>query len=399
MPVKKRSKSSVRVTAFCSSQALKKNFRALAKRAGRLSLLPMVKAGAYGHGIEWVVKTLHKEPSFFRKINGFGVATFSEAESVREVLGSQALERVVLFSGAMPWTRENQNRCVRSNITPVIGSLQDLEIFLRLKGDLCVPSYELKFNTGMNRLGIRCEAWSQVEALFHKAKKLRAVNDPQGVFSHLAAAEVPSHAVSRLQLKLFKNIIPIWKHAFPHAKLHLGNSAALWNSKAFELREHTDLVRPGLALYGIRPFPEAQASDIKQVMEVYAPIAQIAEVRAGECVGYGAHFQVPRHSRVRKIAILAAGYGDGVPRSLESHGHVRMGNQLATFAGRISMDLSTVLIPEFMSRSVKLPSWVEIFGRKVDIWKQAEAAQTIPYELLTSLSARVERKYDDRNPG
>lgn len=406
MPVKWPVKTDHRVTAFCSARALKQNFRALVKRAKGSSVLPMVKANAYGHGLEWAVQTLNSEVGFRGKIDGFGVATFSEAEMVRRILKSKASPRVVLFSGAMPWTRENQDRCVQSKITPVISSLRDLELFLRERGDHFVPSYELKFNTGMNRLGIRCDEWSAVETVFQNVKRTRSVKSPAGVFSHLAVAENADHVVSKIQLQQFKNLVPEWRRLFPGVKLHLGNSAALWNASAFELAEHTEIVRPGLSLYGIRPFPEAQAKDLKPVMELCAPVVQIIEVQPGESVGYGAQFQVPQANRTadhdlndsaRRIAILAAGYGDGVPRALENKGRVSFGKTLEPFAGRISMDLSAIVASQHAPQKVlqKSGDWVEIFGHTVDIWNQAEAAGTIPYEFLTSLAARVERKYDD----
>ncbi len=381
---------STHAVAELSSQALISNFRAIREMAGGQSLVPMVKANAYGHGAEWVLQTLRSETGIF----GFGVATLEEGAAARQSLGVKGRKhQVLVFSGTLPWTEEKGNYCEEHHLTPVIASEEDWRIFFKAGWPSRI-AYQLKFNTGMNRLGIPVYYASKIK------KDLReqpASWHPQGIFSHLAIGEQPQVALSRLQRERFEHIRSELSGVLPSALFHLANSSGIWNQKLWRLEGLTDLVRPGLSLYGIPPWAGAPLRGIHPVMTVRAPVVMIHTLKPGESVGYGATYRVTG-SAAEKIAILGVGYGDGLHRTLSGAskgegpgqgGWVSLGLRLEPVLGLVSMDLCAVRC----GASVKVGDWAEIMGPSLDPWAQAQAAKTIPYELLTSVSSRVQRIY------
>ena len=235
----------------------------------------------------------------------------------------------------------------------------------------------------MNRLGMSAGlAQSVVKAL--KGKPAEA--HPSGILSHLAIAEDPAHALSVSQRERFASIRNSMSGAFPAAFFHLANSAAIWNQKQWRLDELGDVVRPGISLYGAPPWDEAPMRNLSSVMELRARVIMIRKLKPGETLGYGATFKAkdPVH-----IAVLAAGYGDGLHRLWSNQGHVALNGRITKIVGTVSMDLCTVECPQ----ETKVGDWAELLGDQMDIWTQARAAGTIPYELLTSVSGRVKRIY------
>ena len=146
-------------------------------------------------------------------------------------------------------------------------------------------------------------------------------------------------------------------------------------------------MRPGLALYGIQPWAKAPLRGLKPVMRVEVRIIQIHQVAKGQGVGYGFTF---RAKAATKVGIISAGYADGIHRLLSSSGWIHAGTR-RPILGRVSMDLMAASLPS----GTEAGDWVELWGDHLDLWQQAEAARTVPYELLTSLSDRVERRYVD----
>lgn len=360
--------------------ALQDNYHAIRDMVPRQSVLPMIKADAYGHGAEWAARMLVGLPGLY----GFGVATFEEGKQIREELGPRARRtKIVVFSGAAPWTEEKGQYCERYNLTPVIATDSDWTAFLR-GGWPERLSYELKFNTGMNRLGL---SPGIIKNLIRSLRALPTEAHPDAVFSHLAMAEDPEARVSYQQLDQFIALRGEIESAFPSTHFHLANSAGIWNHKYWQIDRLTDVVRPGLSLYGVPPWPGAPARGIRPVMSFKAQVINVHQLKPGDCVGYGATFRV-EDSSVR-VAVLSAGYADGVPRQFSNQGHVWVSGGAQRFVGRVSMDLSTISCPN----STQVGEVAEILGPLVDVWAQAQLAGTIPYELLTSVSARVQRVY------
>jgi len=375
-----------RVVAEMSTQALRANYQAIAKQVDGLDLLPMVKANAYGHGAVWAARTLLN----LSQLYALGVATLQEALELRNGLGQSGRRtRIIVFSECADWNENKGQFCEQYAITPVIASEEDWTSFVRGGWNERL-SYELKFNTGMNRLGIPVSLAGRLARFF---EKLPVNAHPDGIFSHLAMAETPESHLSRQQREKFLALRTELASAVPAARFHLGNSAAIWKEKNWSLKECTDVVRPGLSLYGVLPWAGAPARGIVPVMTLKSRVISSHRLKPGETVGYGGRYKVGPKSQV--IAVVAAGYADGIHRTLSGTdsapgGYVWLRGREQRILGAVSMDMCTVS----SSPEVQVGDWVEFLGPSVDAWAQAARAGTIPYELLTSVSGRVQRVYD-----
>ena len=374
-PGSHRSKVSV------SSKALVNNFQALEALAPGKSILPMVKANAYGHGMIRVSKVLAGLPHLY----ALGVATLEEGREIREALGLKGRKvSILVFSGALPWTEEKGQFCERFRLTPVIASEEDWTSFQKRAWYSKIP-YELKFNTGMNRLGIPFSSLSRVTA---QVKRLDSEHQPQGVFSHLAMSESPRAALTLAQVEKFLAVRGAFEAISPACHFHLCNSGGIWNQKDLGISEFTDVVRSGLSLYGVVPWEGAPQRGIVPALTYEAQVIQVHLLKPGEYLGYGGTYRVPPQSKSAvRVGILGAGYADGLHRALSNQGALTIRGVACPILGRVSMDLCAVQIPSY----VKVGDWAEIIGPNSNIWQLAKSAQTIPYELLTSISQRVER--------
>lgn len=376
-----------------SRKVLLENFKAISEQAGDQALLPMIKADAYGHGAILAAKALAQA----RNLYGFGVATLDEGREVREALGAKGRSiRVMVLSGAVNWSDEKGQYCERFGLTPTIASDEDWRRFLKGKWPERLK-YHLKFNTGMNRLGMSA---GLVQQLISQLKEKPGEWRPEGVATHMAVAEDPDHALTRKQLEVFRGITSAVKSIWTDSLFHLGNSASIWNSKKLGLDGWTDIVRPGISLYGVPPWPGAPARGILPAMELRYQVIARRQIKPGESIGYGARFRV-QGTGPMEVAILGTGYADGLLRANSGvggekgnpggslgGGSVLLGGKLRRFLGIVSMDLSAVEC----DASTQVGEWAEFLGPSLDPWTQAQAAGTIPYELLTSVSRRVRRQ-------
>lgn len=372
-----------RAFAEISARALLGNYRAIAELAQGQAMIPMIKADAYGHGAEWAADLLVGMPGLY----ALGVATLEEGAAIRASLGPRGRRaRIIVFSGASHWSEEKGAYCERHGLCPVIAGDEDWKAFARGGWPERLP-YELKFNTGMNRLGM------SLGFARHVVKSLRglpASAQPQGVLTHLAMSEQALAPLTQLQVDRFRALKAELASAFPAAHFHLSNSGAIWNHKQLGLKDLTDVVRPGLALYGVPPWEGAPSRGIEPVLTFKASVIAVHQLRPGDAIGYGARFKVPsRSSEPVFAAILAAGYADGLQRVLSNQGFAWLNGKPTHFLGTVSMDLSAVAA----TAKTRLGDTAEILGHNVDPYAQAKQAGTIPYELLTSLSARVQRQY------
>ncbi|MBC7693758.1 MAG: alanine racemase [Methylotenera sp.] len=376
-----------RVIAEFSAKALVGNYRAIQELVPKQMLLPMIKANAYGHGAVWAAENLMDEKGLY----GFGVATLEEAKELRDELGPEARNlKIVIVSGCVPWTEEKGHFCEAYGLTPIIGSDEDWTRFLKGGWPGRIP-YHLKFNTGMNRLGINPAFSSQV---IRSLKALPGDSQPEGVGSHLAMGEDPTHALSLQQLDRFKALRREFSSVCPAALFHLANSSAVWNQKYWGLDGMTDFVRPGISLYGVPPWQGAPARGLTAVMTLKVSVIMTRRLKVGESLGYSGTFKVPGPKKGQKeeavhVALVSAGYADGLNRALGNSGHALLNQRLQKFLGIVSMDLGAIEC----SPQTKVGEWAQVLGPEMDPWIQARAANTIPYELLTSVSRRVKRIY------
>jgi alanine racemase len=331
----------------------------------------MVKANAYGHDAIFTAKSLIRE----KNLQGFGVATFSEAVSLREGLKDSSVP-ILVFSDSCPWDDLRTSLCLKYKLDPVLSELSSL---LDFQNDFRTRKLNahIEVNTGMNRLGIPLDALSRIRFL------------PTSVFTHLAHADEPTCKLTQLQMKNFAKVIDETRVRFPRALLHFSNSSAIWNAKEFLLTQSMNIVRPGLSLYGIRPFAEAKDDGLKRVMRFLAPIINRIHLKKGDQVGYGGTYTCKK-SEGEWVSILGAGYADGLFRSLSSRGFAMHKKQKLGLLGRVSMDLSAAE----GGKNLKIGDALELWGDSVDPYLQAALAQTIPYEITTRIGQRVEKHYE-----
>ncbi len=358
--------------------ALARNWRALDKVSAGALTAAVVKADAYGTGIDMSSKALHAAGARF-----FFVATPDEGMAVRAALPDA---HIFILGGLYPGAA---NLYIRQNLMPVIGSMAMLEEWLGkcIERNEAYPS-AFHFDTGINRLGFRLN-----EAALVRERIERLGYAPQMVMSHLACADQPSHEKNRTQLALFGSVMA----QFPGIPASLANSAALMTGRDY----HFQMVRPGIALYGGRAVA-GRKNPMGTVVTLHVPILQVTEGRTGESVGYGATYTLNRNS---KLAIIAHGYADGFFRSLSGTnqrpgGKVYIRGKLCPVVGRISMDISVIDVTELGSDLPMPGEGAEVFGPHVSVDDQADAAGTIGYEMLTSLKGRYNRNYvgDGRLP-
>jgi alanine racemase len=230
-------------------------------------------------------------------------------------------------------------------------------------------------DTGINRLGLRVD---EVDALLAAPDRMQGL-EVGLVMSHLACADEPERPMNAAQAAAFRRV----GHLFPHARKSLANSGGIFLGEEFRFQ----VVRPGISLYGGGPLGRSDAR-IRQVAKLEAAILQVRTVRPGESVGYGATWTATRPTR---LALLAAGYADGVLRSLGGRGYGWLEGRACPFLGRVSMDMIAVDVSDI--EAARPGAYVELLGPNVPVDDVAAAAGTIAYEVLTRIAPRVRRRY------
>jgi alanine racemase len=345
--------------------ALAHNYAALRARAGDAEVAPAVKADAYGLGAAHVVERLWAEGA-----RSFYVARLAEGVALRQTLGDRDATIFVL-DGATPGSGDALQG---ANLVPVLNSLPQVEAW-NVQARSGRLRAALHLDTGMNRLGLRPEELKVLVGSFDRLKRL----DVALVVSHLACADTPEHPLNAAQLARFEDAAAM----LPGVKRSLANSGGLFLGEAYRF----DQARPGVSLYGGgpqgRPHPE-----IRAVATVEAPILQVRVVPRGESVGYGAGWTADDNTRV---AIIAAGYADGVPRAAFPRGEVWFDGARRPMLGRVSMDLIAVDVTD--CDTARPGAMVELFGANLPVDDAADAAETTAYERLTRLTQRGVRRY------
>lgn len=362
---------------FCSIdlEALRWNFRQIKQKVGpQVRVLSMVKANAYGHGALAVAQTLANEGS-----DAFGVATVEEAVELRQATIRQP---IIVVAGAYV---EQCRQFLEYGLTPVIHDLKTLKSFeAAVKRQSATLAIHLEIDTGMGRTGFLAAEVNHWTAELRKLKALRI----EGVFSHFSDAETANEAYSENQLRNFESVIASLRNAgVTPSRVHMAKSAALLTIPG----SHFSMVRPGLALYGVYPSPQlAKEISLKPVLSWNTRILQLKRVASGTSLGYGRTFVTKRESL---IATLPVGYADGYQRIFSDRAAVLVRGRRAPVAGRISMDLTTIDVTDI--DEVQQGDEVTLLGRQGDVTISADEmaswANTISYEILTSIGARVPR--------
>jgi alanine racemase len=344
------------------------------KVGSRVKILCMVKANGYGHGAAEISQTLIRAGA-----DAFGVATLEEAVQLREA-GIQAA--LIVLAGVFP---AQLDTFVEYKLTPVVHDLISLKALDRESSRRQVElGVHLKIDTGMGRLGFLAAEADQWIAAIKQAESLHI----QGVFSHFSHAESVQGDYTQKQLEIFKRVLGQLRSAGVVPDLvHLANSAATITLPA----AYFDMVRPGLMLYGVYPSPNMKEQiNLKPVLSWKTKILQLKNVPSGTSVSYGQTYVTERESL---IATLPIGYADGYPRFLSNRGEALVRGQRARIAGRVCMDLTMIDVTDI--RNVRQGDEVVLLGRQggaeISADEIAAWANTISYEILTSIGTRVPR--------
>jgi len=355
--------------------AVQHNVRTLSRAAGGTPVLAVVKANAYGCGVLPVTRAVLDGGA-----DWLGVAVVSEGIQLRLA----GIEAPILLLG--PAGVEQCGDIIDSDLTAAVFGvrfLRALQGAARLR-DVTVRAH-LKVDSGMGRLGARPEELPDLLEAWSKAPNVRL----EGVFSNLASADAPQSPQNSLQVERFRDMVKtIRQSGFRPRWLHLANTATLLTRED----AHLELVRPGLSLYGMRPSDQVPDPGLRQALTLQTRLVQLKEVPSGIPIGYGGAFVTRAPTR---IGILPLGYGDGLPRGLSGEGYVLFHGRRCPIAGRVSMDLTAVdLGPEGPgAEGDAVTLWGEEGGESLSPLDWARWMDTIPYEVISGISARVARCY------
>ena len=346
-------------TLSVNLSALRANYQLLKNRHAKNNVSAVVKANAYGLGMERVSQALAEEGCEL-----FFVATLEEAIELRGYLPKA---KIAVFEGIF---KGEEKEFKAHSIIPVVNTVEQAERIqdsgFGLQGSI------LHVDTGMTRLGL-----SESDL-----KKLPArIPNPESrilIMSHLACANDPTHPKNAEQLARFKEALTY----FPNVKASFANSSAHFLPKEY----HFDIGRPGCALYGITP-----RESLQHVATLSAPILQIRECDRDEEVGYGATYNAPKNTR---IAIIGMGYADGYFRMLSNIGHAYIAGYKVPIAGRVSMDMIALDISNVPPSAIGENTRAEFINEKQTVNDLAIQCNTIGYEIFTRIGRRVKRVYE-----
>ena len=352
--------------------AIVANWRKLEKTAVPAECAGVVKANAYGCGAEQVARALANAGC-----KTFFVATLDEAKVVRAAVPQSAA--VYVLDG---YFQNSGEAYAKINCRPVIGDLNELaewDVFCRRSG--WNGGAAIHIDTGMNRLGLTI---AEAQAIIPRINA--GDHGITLVMSHLVSSELLNSPVNARQLTAFREIAS----EFSNVPAALSNSSGIFLGAQFQF----DMVRPGAALYGINPTPEAD-NPMQPVVELKARIVQIRNIERGETVGYGGTWTARRPTR---LAIVSAGYADGYFRAASANDGTRgadvvVAGKRCPIAGRVSMDLIAVDVTDLDKSAVRRGHMVTLIGEGITVDELARHFGTIGYEVLTSLGRRFARIY------
>lgn len=350
-------------TIYIDSEALQYNLNRVKQLAPHSQIVSMVKANAYGHGVQDCLAALNAT-------DAFGVACLEEALEIRRLGYTQP---ITLIEGV--FTEDEMEDVIQQKLECVVHRHEQVEWLIQNKEAYNALGLKVwvKLNSGMNRLGFKI---NEIIAVIHQLKSL---NFNCVLTMHFANADV-DHPLNEQQIQQFLEV----KNTCAPILASCCNSAAIYKYPNL----HFDYVRPGIMLYGATPFADKDVNelDLKPVMSFEAEIIALNQIQAGESVGYSSTFTA---TNSMQIAIVSIGYGDGYPRAYVKPNYVAIDKQLTPVIGRVSMDMIAI---DTTNLQVKVGTKVELWGKTRLVDDVANANGTIGYELLCRLSNRPQRQ-------
>jgi alanine racemase len=367
-----------RTEALIDLAAIRHNVATL--RSGTTAaVLAVVKADGYGHGLVPAARA-----AIAGGASWLGTAILDEAITLRDA-------GVTVPTLAWLWTpseTDSVRRAVAAGIDLSVSSRWQLDAVLAAAEESgAAARVHLKIDTGLSRNGCTSDDWPDLVAACAKAAQTDAVR-AVGVWSHFAYADEPGHPTIARQIERFTDAVALAEAAGLSIEVrHLANSAATLTLPA----AHFDLVRPGIAVYGLNPVPQLGDFGLTPAMTLRAQLASAKRVRGGEGVSYGHEYTTRRDTN---LALVPLGYADGIPRSATNVGPVSIGGQRFTISGRVCMDQFVVDVGDL---DIHEGDEAILFGSgqrgepTAQDW--ADATGTIHYEIVTRIGPRVARAY------
>jgi len=349
-------------------ECLRSNYLTIQKMVGITKVMGVIKANAYGHGAVPIAKALSKT-----NIHGFCVALIKEIIELRE----NGITKPILHLGK--FTAESLS-IFNSYTNCTINSLDDLatiQNYFSITGKKITA--HVKFDTGMGRMGMH---HSQAEDVLLIIKKVDGII-LEGVYSHFSTAEEVDSTFMELQRSRFDDIIKIAKPLYENLTYHISNSGGIFTDS----KNHYDMVRPGITLYGVTPFFTSHQS-LNPVMHLMAPVILKKKITKGESVGYNQTFVAEKDI---EMAVIQAGYGDGIPLEFSNSGVVIFNGLKLPILGKVSMDLITI---DCTNIDLNIGDNVTIWGSNNHrIETLSGGINKNPYTFLTGVTQRVKREY------
>ncbi len=348
--------------------ALRENFRKI-RELTKTFIMPVVKANAYGHGSIEVSKVLEEEGADI-----FGVATIEEGIELRE----NSINTPILILGSI-FPMDNFETVIEYNLTPIIASRFSAEILEETakKKNRKVP-FHLKVDTGMGRIGVN---HSTAVGLWNELNDSEYL-EGEGIFTHFSRAD-EDYSYTYEQISRFKGVLDTIRNVPRY--VHVANTAGMMNFSD----SYFNLVRPGLAIYGLYPEGiDRKKIGFKQVLSWQSCVVFLKAVKKGTPISYGGRWVAPGNS---KIATVCVGYADGYARALSNKSEVIIRDKKCPVVGRVCMDMIMVDVTDI--GGVATGDEVILLGKNLRAEDLAKWANTINYEITTGISYRVPRVY------
>ncbi len=352
-------------TATINLDALKHNLEVARAAAPQSSIMAVIKADAYGHGMIRVAQAIANDA------DALAVASINEAIQLRAA-GIKA--PVTILEGFN--TVEDLQRIAEHHLDVVVHHSSQLGLFTLAK-DIQALTVWLKIDTGMHRLGFKPD---DVIDVIKTLQTFPFIQDLK-LMTHFANADDRDHPQTQAQTELFTEIA-----GKTTCETSLANSAAILGHPA----SHTEWVRPGIMLYGVNPFIDGKELDVflQPVMTLKSALISIQELKQGDTIGYGSSYTCPEDMRV---GIVSIGYGDGYPRHAPSGTPVLLNGQRVELVGRVSMDM--IMVDLRTQSEAQIGDEAILWGEGLHVEEIAQHAGTIGYELLCGVTRRVQFSY------
>lgn len=348
------------VEAHVDLTALRHNLKRVRQAVPNSKIMAVIKANGYGHGMLPVAKALSE-------VDGFAVARLHEALELRHAGIDQIISVLEGFQ-----TEKELEQFVQHDLQPVIHQPSQIDLLQEVPLSKPIQVW-LKVDSGMHRMGVAPEV---AKNCWQRLNALETVSTVR-LMTHLASADDRRSEQTLQQLETFKQAIAGIK-----AETSIANSAGIlaWP------QSHSDWVRPGIMLYGVSPFVGGWAEDdnLKAVMSLTTRLIAINHYKRGDTIGYGASWSCPEDM---SVGVIACGYGDGFPRNVTPGSLVLVNGRRVPIVGRVSMDSICVDLRQLPDAEVG--DTVVLWGEGLPVEEIAEAAGTIPYEILCSVTSRV----------